>query len=423
MENLADEIAALASHISAATARWLLLVAEFDEGGGWAGAGYRNCAHWLSWRCGLAPGTARDHVRVAHGLKRRPLVAAAFERGELSYSKVRALMRLDDDFPEEQLLKYAQAASAGQLERIVRGCRKVISVEGGAEQQFAERELSWSFDDDGAVVLRGRLPAELGALVVRAIEAARDELGPPPPERPDGLDASASEEYDSPRARNADALVALAQSSLAERASTADAYQVVVHVDVDALSVSAETDGECRLEDGQPLPIAAARRLTCDGSIVRALEKDGKTISMGRKTRTITPAMRRALRMRDGGCTFPGCTQRYHLDGHHVEHWADGGETDLDNLVHLCPFHHRLLHEGGFTVRRSGAGFKFFAPNGRTIPQAPRLPRGDCTTLVSSNAQRRVRATPSSLWPVESNGDNVDLRWSVEALVESRRLE
>jgi hypothetical protein len=424
MEKLGDQIATLASHISAATARWLLLIAEFDDGTGWSDGGYKNCAHWLSWRCGIAPGTARDHVRVAHGLKQRPLIAASFERGELSYSKVRALLRLDDSYSEEQLLEYAQAASAGQLERIVRGCRKVESVQGGAARQFAERELSWSYDDDGSVLLHGRLPAEIGAVVVRAIEAARDQLGPPPPEVPEGLDGFAADEYSSPRARNADALVALAESSLAERVSTADTYQVVVHVDVDALGVSAETSDGCRLEDGEPLPSTAARRLTCDGSIVRVLERDGKTISIGRKTRTIPPAMRRALRMRDLGCKFPGCTQRFHMDGHHLEHWADGGETELENLVQLCRFHHRLMHEGGFTVRLLGDdNFEFCSPNGEVIPQAPRLPRGDCRTLVASNAQRRVRATPVALWPPHSAGENVDLSWSVEALADSRMRE
>src|SRR3954451_23434559 len=126
MEALGNEIATLASHISAATARWLLLIADFDEGGGWADGAFKNCAHWLSWRCGIAPGTARDHVRVAHGLRARPLIAAAFGRGELSYSKVRALMRFEEDFDEEQMLRLASNASAGQLERIVRGCTRVV---------------------------------------------------------------------------------------------------------------------------------------------------------------------------------------------------------------------------------------------------------------------------------------------------------
>ncbi|HEX4735838.1 MAG TPA: DUF222 domain-containing protein, partial [Thermoleophilaceae bacterium] len=351
------------------------------------------------------------------------LVAAAFERGEVSYSKARALLRLDDDFPEELMLSYASGASAGQLERIVRGCRKVVAVEEGTERQFAEREFSWFTDDDGAMVFRGRLPAELGALVVRALEAARDQLGPPPPEVPEGLHMDAPEDTTSPRARNADALVALAQTAVADRASSADAYQVLVHVDADALRVSAETSDGCALQDGQPLPAAAARRLCCDGSIVRILERDGNPISLGRKTRTIPPAMRRALLIRDRCCTFPGCTQRCHLDGHHLKHWADGGETHLDNLTSLCRFHHRLLHEGGFTVRGKPGSLKFFTAGGKPIPQAPRMPRGACGSMVSANAQRRVRATPVSLWPKETAGENFDLGSSVETLVESRRRE
>jgi hypothetical protein len=153
------------------------------------------------------------------------------------------------------------------------------------------------------------------------------------------------------------------------------------------------------------------------------LEKDGNTISIGRKTRAIPPAMRRALRMRDRGCTFPGCAQRFHMDGHHVEHWADGGRTELDNLVQLCRFHHGLMHEGGFAVRQKRGDFEFLAPNGEVIPQAPRLPRGDCRALLAANKQRRVRPTPASLWPVEPTGENVYLGWSVEALVDSRPRE
>src|SRR3954462_11870845 len=324
MEALGAAIATLAAHISAATARWLLLIADCDYGGVCADGGYKNCAHWLSWRCGIAPGTARDHVRVAHGLQRRPLLAAALGRGEVSYSKVRALVRLDDDFCEELMLDYANSSSAGQLERIVRGCRKVVATEEGSERQFAERELNWFTDDAGALVLRGSLPAELGALVVRAIEAIRDELGPPSPEVSQGWDAEDAEQSRSPAARNADALVAVAQSALAERTSSADVYQVVVHVDADALAVSAETTSRCELEGGQPLPSAAVRRLGCDASIVRVLEKDGKTISMGRKTRTISPATRRALRTREGGSTFPACRNPNHTAAHHAEHWAAG---------------------------------------------------------------------------------------------------
>jgi hypothetical protein len=429
MEILGDEIASLYSHITAAMAQWLALLAEFDEGGGWSDGGYKTCAHWLSWRCGIDVRTARDHVCVARRLVVRPLIKAAFERGELSYSKVRALLRLEDDFDEELMLGYANSASASQLERIVRGCRRSVSLEQGAAPQLAQREFHWGYDDTGAVVFVGRLPAELGALVVRALEAARDEFGPPPNEVPDGLDVFQAEESVSPRARNADALVALAQTKLAERASSADVYQVVVHVDADALRSSAalhedgsaEPSGDCRLGDGEPLPTTAARRLACDASIVRVLERDGKTLSLGRKTRTISGSLRRALHMRDTTCRFPGCTQRHHTDGHHVEHWADGGDTSLDNVLRLCRFHHMLVHEGGFDVRRTPrGGFKFYDPKGKLIPQAPRQPRGDCATLRRGNHRRGLRPTGGTFFPPHSVGENVDLAWTIEALLDSR---
>jgi uncharacterized protein DUF222/HNH endonuclease len=418
MQKLADEIVTLASHINAATARWLRLLADFDDGVGWDG--YRTCAEWLSWRCGITVGTARDQLRVAQALKTRPLLAAAFERGELSYSKVRALVRLDDDFDEHLMLAYAQNASASQIETIVRGCRRCVAVEEGSERQFAEREFSWGYDEDGAVLFRGRLPAELGALVIRAIEAARDQLGPPPRERPDGLHPVVAQQTHSPGARNADGLVALAQSALAEKATNADAYQVVVHVDAQTLTESAEVDpgNRCTLGDGAPLPSAVARRLACDSSVVRVLERDGQTISLGRKTRTISPALRRALHMRDKCCAFPGCYRKTHLHGHHVKHWADGGATDLDNVVHLCPFHHRLVHEGGYEVRRGRDAFTFWTPAGKPIPQAPRQPRGDCTALIGANAKRGLAPDALCLHPPDPN-PRAHLAWSVDALMAS----
>jgi Domain of unknown function (DUF222) len=462
MEQLGDEIAALYSHITAAMARWLALLAEFDAGGGWSDGGYKSCAHWLSWRCGIDIRTARDHVCVARRLAARPQVKEAFEHGELSYSKVRALLRLEDEFDEDLMLSYANSASASQLERIVRGCRRSVSVEQGAARQFAEREFHWRYDDDGAVVFGGRLPAELGAMVIRALEATRDQFGPPPKEVPDGVTVFEAETSVSPRARNADALVALAQTKLAERASSADVYQVVVHIDAEALGGSAEPRtraaeaqaeghaeprggradaetnrpgdataspadgsaeprGDCRLADGEPLPLAAARRLTCDASLVRVLERDGKTLSLGRKTRTISPALRRALFMRNDTCMFPGCTQRHHTDAHHAKHWADGGETKLDNLVRLCRFHHMLVHEGGFDVRRTPrGGFTFHDPKGKVVPQAPRQPRGDCATLRRTNRERGLALHGGTLFPRDSAGENVDLGWSVTALLDSR---
>jgi Domain of unknown function (DUF222) len=420
MQQLCDEVAELAAHISAATARWLRLLARLDEEAGWD-EGYKTLAQWLSWRCGMSLATARDHVRTAQALKKRPLVAQAFERGELSYSKVRALMRLDDDFDEQLMLTYGRCASASQIETIVRGCRRCVAVEQGAPRQFAERSFSWGYDDDGAVVFRGRLPAEQGALAIRALEAARDELGPPPAEITEGAAWPESELTTSPSARRADAFVAVATTALAEKASSADVYQLVVHVDAEALSGTSDDDQDgCTLEDGAPLPAEVARRLACDASIVRVVEQDGKPLSIGRKTRTIRPALRRTLAMRDKGCTFPGCCQRHHVDAHHIEHWADGGATELDNLVQLCRFHHTLIHKALFKVRREAdGGITFLRRNGTVVPQAPRQPRGDCTRLASANAARAVSPTGWSLYPEDPN-PQADLALSVDALLETR---
>jgi hypothetical protein len=155
--------------------------------------------------------------------------------------------------------------------------------------------------------------------------------------------------------------------------------------------------------------------------LVRVLERDGKTISVGRKTRTIAPAQRRALAMRDNGCAFPGCCQRHRVDAHHIEHWVDGGKTNMDNLVQLCRYHHTLIHKGLFRIRAEGNGTcTFLRANGTVVPQAPRQPRGDCTSLKSANTDGGLRPTPWELFPSEAN-PQADLGWSVSSLLDSRR--
>jgi hypothetical protein len=166
------EIRTLAAHIASATARWLALIAEYDSFGGWHGSGAKSCAEWISWMCSVSPVAAREYVRVARRLHELPEIAGAFGRGELSYSKVRALTRLETIGDEAALLVMARAMSAAQLESVLRGYRTVRAVEEGAERAHAERSVSWRFDEDGALVLHGRLPAEQGALVVKALERA-----------------------------------------------------------------------------------------------------------------------------------------------------------------------------------------------------------------------------------------------------------
>jgi hypothetical protein len=444
LELLEREITQLASHISAATCRWLGLIAEFDRREGWAQWGCRSCAHWISWQCSIAPVAAREHVRVARRLEERPLIRAAFGRGELSYSKVRALSRVEDIERERELLELAGHATAAQLERLVRAYRGVVAVERAAAGGEPVRYVSWSEDDDGAVLLRARLPAEEGALVIAALEAAAERLARGDAAEPaDTTDADfaadahgdlasdqfaadaradrgegASAEAPNPAARRADALVLMADTLLAHGPAqrTSDRFQVVVHVEAETLRGDAD-GGRCETARGAPIAVETARRLACDAGIVPLLEASGQPLSVGRKTRAIPPALRRALASRDRGCRFPGCCERRFVDSHHLHHWAHGGETSLTNLMQLCRHHHRLLHEGGYTVEgRPDGELTFRRPDGRPLPAVPAPPPG-CPRALAREHRRRGRDVAADACVPQWAGERLDLAAAVDALL------
>jgi hypothetical protein len=177
IDRLGDEIAELSAHLEAATARLLDRIREFDERGGWNN-GFRSCAEWLSWRVGLDRGAARERVRVARALGSLPLLSAALARGEISYAKVRAVTRVATPANEDRLLAAARAGTADHVERIVRGWRHVDrhAERDTARRQQATRGLHVYAEDDGTVIVRGRLTPEAGALLMRALEAARQAL-------------------------------------------------------------------------------------------------------------------------------------------------------------------------------------------------------------------------------------------------------
>jgi hypothetical protein len=390
---LEEELAGLAAHIYAGTCRWLELVAEVDR---------RNklvdctCAQWLAWRCGLTPRTAREHVRIARSLGGLPAIRAAFARGQISFAKVRALTRIADPVNEESLLELALELTAAQLERALRAYRRVTTEEAGAVQAAAY--LDWYWDEDGSLVVRGRLAPEDGAVLLQALEAGHAAL------RPRG---SAE-----PRPTGADALAAVAEHALSGREqSGGDRHQVVVHVDEAAL---ADTEGGCELAEGPALAAETARRLACDASVVELKERGCEPLSVGRKTRSIPPALRRALRRRDRGCRFPGCENHRFVDAHHIEHWARGGETSLDNLVLLCRIHHRLVHEGGYLVERLPAGkLRFRYPWGEPLPDAPRPLPGSLDGLFECNGGPAVGADSYR----SGAGDRMDLDLTLKALL------
>jgi hypothetical protein len=192
--------------------------------------------------------------------------------------------------------------------------------------------------------------------------------------------AETPEPRESFSARRADALAEMAEGYLANgpaSSSTADRYQVMVHVTAETSDAAEATNNY--LEHGPHVSAETSRRIACDSSIsILHEDRDGQPLDIGRKSRVIPPAMRRALRARDEGCRFPGCTNKYFIDGHHIKHWADGGETSLKNLVQLCRHHHRLVHEGGFTCEQPvGAQFVFRDQVGEVIDSAGYSPPTD----------------------------------------------
>jgi hypothetical protein len=194
--------------------------------------------------------------------------------------------------------------------------------------------------------------------------------------------------------------------------SSAERYQVVLHVDADTLSAESEP-GRSELQDGTRLSAESARRLACDAAVVRVAQKpDGTILGVGRKTRTVPPAIRRALEIRDRGCRFPGCGKRF-TDAHHLRHWADGGETSLGNLVLLCRHHHRLVHEGRWRTGLDGEGRPlFFDPRGGMHYegrwQPPRLGDDAVEQLLSQQAELGIAADGWTARPWEREADVPD---------------
>jgi Domain of unknown function (DUF222)/HNH endonuclease len=199
-----------------------------------------------------------------------------------------------------------------------------------------------------------------------------------------------------------------------------DRHQIVIHVDAETLHDGCA--GRCELEDGPSLPVETVRRLACDASVVDILEnRDGEPLNVGRKTRSIPPALRRALNARDRGCRFPGCSNARYVDAHHIEHWAKGGETKLSNLVQLCRFHHRQVHEGRVVVQVLDDGaLRFVRPNGESFDSvAPdhTRPLSDWRQLPERHEQEGIhidKKTATTRW----RGETMDYGLAIEVLLQ-----
>ena len=351
-EELIDAIDESHREVARLQRQLLRLIAEVDRRELWRGTGARDTAHWLAMRHGISQWKARRWIGAAHALEHLTDLGHALDSGRLGIDKVCELARFAEFETEAGLITWATHVSSAAVRR--RADREVRrAIEDVVEAERA-RYLEWWHTDDGdRLGLQGELPAAQGAVVVRAIQRVADSLPALPGEEDPGF----------AEARRADALVALCSTRIAEDAD-ADRATVVVHARLGDL---VGTEGSAEIEDGGRLHPETARRLLCDARIQSVLEdRAGEPVRLGRLSREPSPAMLRQLRYRDSECRFPGCGSRRFTQAHHIVWWGDGGTTDLENLVLVCTFHHRLVHEDGWTIQRGHDGdVRWFRPDGR----------------------------------------------------------
>jgi hypothetical protein len=390
-----------------------MLLPAFDRQKGWAGDGQRSCIGWLNAHCGMSPSAAHDRRRVGYALEQLPVIRQLFELGELSWSKVRALIRIANAENERALASDALDKSASEIERSVRQYRNVSTSEAieaedaKADAQYQSRYLSAGYDHQGMVRIRAALAPLEGAAFLKSLARAEDELfhesqgalterGVRPAQT--GLE---HEDAAQRRARHlrADALSLMAKKHLAAESvdvRTADRYQVVVHVDAATLHQSVDnpdphcgcskksadrTPLQCHIENGPALAASTARQLADDCSVLSMVHSDGEPLSIGVKSRMWPAAVSRAIKHRDGHCQFPGCCGTRHLQLHHLKHWADGGETSVQNGAALCGFHHRLMHERRYTMEKT------------SLDSDGKLPKRSVTVMCGNGQTLELQAT------------------------------
>jgi hypothetical protein len=432
---LGEQIAEEVAHLDAAHHRLLTNLRLFDEHGPWHTQGFRSCASWLSWRVGWTLGTAREHVRVANALGSLPAIDGALGRGELSYSKVRALTRVATPENEAVLLEQARLITGHQLETL---CRKYASAQRHDEDasphdDVERRYVSRRDREDGMVEIIAVLHPEegnmywemLNSVASERVRAAQPALVVEDPRKSvDGsvvgsaagdenadcsaditaadqsvaglvnvpaADGAVARAPSSPPATKvaakrahpafdrADALMQIVQDVMRGNRPDRTPTESIVSVPLETLQNPHRADplnvGYCA--DGTPLSAHALRRLACDAGIVTMIEDaHGNPLAVGRKQRTISGSAKRAMLHRDKTCRFPGCNSTINLEGHHGTPWAEGGKTDLPNMCAVCGYHHRFVHEYGYRLElHADNTVTAYDPNGRVVAETPPMPQ------------------------------------------------
>ena len=421
VEHLEHEMLGLAGHLAAATCSFLLMVGEYDARGSWASWECLSCAHWLNWRCGVGMTAAREQVRVARRLRELPLVRATFARGEISYSKVRAITRVAHPAIEAKLVDLARWSTASQLERAcsaLRRCADIADAEArlrdDEERAELRRSMTWYHDaDTGDLVVRLRIPAGAAAESFTSTIAAAVQDG-------HGHDDGAAEEPDELECRRLDALLDLVAAGAGTASSLAPQAEVVVHMTAGPAHVADPAhiadprhasggevgqrgDGGGQwpaiTSGGQQLSLHTLEQLCCDAGVRSVLDLPSlgpaapvapwselvTSLDLGRHARFPSAALRRAVHRRDRGCCrFPGCDRRHRLHVHHIVWWERGGRTDRANLLLLCPKHHRAVHRGAWSLSGT-ADSPVFRRGGEVVrPAAPQL-QGRLAELVDAH--------------------------------------
>jgi len=341
-DRLIETIDAVHAQVAGAQHRLLSLIAEVDRREAWRDSGARDTAHWLAIRYGISAWKADRWVAAAHALERLPRLRAAFAGGELGIDKVVELARFASPETEGRLIAWASGVSCAAVRR--RGDLSARASSRTTVEAERDRSVSWWWFDQGSRFgLEAELPAAQGAIVARALERMAEQV----PAMPDEHDAG----YAS--ARRADALVAVCSARISNDPDP-DRATVIVHAQLDGLT---RNTGGCEVEGGPVINPQTVRRLLCNARAQTIVEDgEGTVLGLGRLSREPPAWMIRQVRYRDRECRFPGCGARQFTEAHHIAWWRHGGRTDLANLLLICSFHHRLVHEHGWSLKRDADG-------------------------------------------------------------------
>ncbi len=357
-DQLIGAIDAVHARISCAQRELFCLIGEVDRRETWRDEGARDTAHWLSMRYGISGWKARRWIGAAHALEGLPRLSEALASGDLGIDKVVELTRFASRGTEAGLIRWASEVSCAAVRRRGDLAARVTREELADAER--DRSLSWWYFDEGRRFgLEAELPAAQGAIVARALERVARQV-PVMPEEEGPWSAPA---------RRADALVAFCSARLASDADP-DRATVIIHARAEALQ---DGSGNAEIEDGTVIHPETVRRLLCNARVQTVVEDPvGDVVGLGRMSREPSAWMVRQVRYRDRGCRFPGCGTRAFTEAHHIVWWRHGGRTDLDNLLLMCSFHHRLVHEHGWSVTRGPDGVvRWLRPGGARYRAGP----------------------------------------------------